>query len=301
MSLEAGILDSENHVCLNKVLYLINDMPIKPRALEFRLSPESANRIKERIDNCELPILKDVSSEESKLLRLGRIAEEASRILSEKNQSTDGCSNEESVRDWLNRKRGKKITIFIALCETVDENWREVFDKSFYVEILKIEQEKIVELFANSIYEIFRSPFDNDKSVFDKYRQQIGQIIGTSEFESRSIKELIEAFVEEFAINGRQIRFQVNSLSNLCPIIELQVEGKNQDDIFSTWRLCDKEPYTYVVEIENWWWKGNIDFKLKFLSNNEELNCHCNVFVPEKGYKWVNVLLDFDAGICNIK
>lgn len=265
------------------------------RPLEFRLSLESANCIKERIQNNDISILENISLPESYLESCGRIANEASRILLSKYQSKDkGCSTEESVKDWLNRKRGKKITVFKALCEAVDEDWRQVVDKSFFTEILNIKQEEITVLFADSIQEYFHPSFGDNTSIFEKYRHQIEEIFGSDKLEIDLFTELVETFINEFAINGRQIKLQVNYFSMLCPLIKVQVRGKNQNDVISTWNSCYDKPYPYTVEIQNWWWKGDININLKTLVNNQEVDYSFDIFVTEKGYKWVDILLDLN-------
>lgn len=273
--------------------------PLKPLELRLWLSEEASTRINERIINGKLSILRDINPEESKLERLGRIVLEANKILQDNEQSIYGCSREQSVTAWLKRE-GKEITVFKALCQAVDENWLEVFDKSIYTEFFIGEHKEIVDFFINSASNLFSFSFE-ESLTFNEYRQQIKELTGFNNFESETIVSLIKTFIKEFAINGRQIRFRVSMSSNPCLITSIRVEGHNQNNILSTWSFDYNKPYPYVVETENWWWHGNVNFQLKILSNNQELSYSCDAFVPQKGYIWTEILLNLDTGICKVQ
>jgi hypothetical protein len=83
-------------------------------------------------------------------------------------------------------------------------------------------------------------------------------------------------------------------------IASIKIEGQNQNNILSTWTYDYNEPYSCLVEIEHWWWKGYVNFQLKVLINNEEYNFSCNAFIPQQGYIWAEVLFDLDANHCEV-
>ncbi|MEA5464921.1 hypothetical protein [Leptothoe sp. PORK10 BA2] len=266
----------------------------KPRPLGFRLSLEASERIKKRIETGDLTILKDISISISKLERLGFIANEAIKILEENEQSTEGCSDEDAVKFWLNRKHSKELSVFKALCQAVDENWIEVFDRSLYAEILIGEQQKTLEAFMGSFFHIFVASHQEKKQIIARYRQFIEPMLGFNKVDLNTVEILIDTFLEEFALNGRQIRFSAKSSSALCPITSIEIKGGNQRDKLENWSFSYAKPYPDVVETNNWWWKGNISINFQAIHKNQRDSKFFEVFIPHRGYKWIEILFDFD-------
>ncbi|MBD2076972.1 hypothetical protein H6F86_24415 [Phormidium sp. FACHB-592] len=273
----------------------------QPRPLSFRLSPEAAERINKRINLGELNIFQNVSTDTSKLDRLWRIADEAMRILQEDGQSIEGCSSDEAVRYWLDRRTSKELSVFKALCRAVDENWIEVFDRCLYAEILIGEQKKALENFIGSFFNAFISSPDEKMLIPPKYDQFVEKILGSDQIDLDTLTSLIDTFIKEFALNGRKIRFQVISSSEACSISSIEIRGKNQKDKIETWNFRYTEPFPELVETEDWWWKGNISIQFEAINKGHKLSESCEVFISERGYIWAEILFDFDRGICTVK
>ena len=64
--------------------------------------------------------------------------------------------------------------------------------------------------------------------------------------------DLLEDFLKEFAMNGRQVRFKSFSSSKPCPISFIEVIGKNQNNALETWNHYFEEPFPYLVETKDW-------------------------------------------------
>jgi hypothetical protein len=277
-------------------------MPSKrsqPRPLEFRLSLEAAERINQRIQRCQLPILQTVSHKESKLKRLGLIANAAIQILEAEGYAIEGCSDEAAVSRWLNRERGKELTVFKALCQAVDENWVEAFDRQLYKDILVGEQSKTLETFTGSFFSLFVSSEQNE-FVLSKYQPLIEQVIGSPQ-SSETITTLFETFLQEFAFNGRQIRFRATSTAKPCPITAIEIVGRNQNGILETWSDHFTEPYPNAVEVVHWWWKGEVTIQFQVLKGNQVINKTCRVLILSRGYIWADVFYDCDRDLCHVK
>ncbi len=276
-------------------------MPSRPRPLEFRLSLEASRRIKKRIDLCELTVLKNTSLWESKTARRGRIVNEAMRILEENGQSTVGCASDKVVEAWVNRERSKEVTVFKALCQAVDENWLEVFDRNVYTEVLVGEQKRSLENFMSSFFSVLTCSSEEKEAVLPKYLKAAEQIIGSDHVESETITGLIDTFFKEFALNGRKIRFRASTSSNPCFITSIKITGRNQKNDLETWSYRYSSPYPQIVETEDWWWKGAIDIQFQVLRDEQSLNGSCQVVVPEKGYMWVDISLNIDNSQCDVR
>ena len=273
----------------------------KPRSLSFRLSPEAAERINKRINLGKLTIFQNVSTDMSKLDRLWRIADEAMRILQDNEQSVEGCSSDEAVRYWLDRKTSKERSVFKALCQAVDENWVEVFDRCLYEEILLGEQKRSFENFMGSFFNAFISSPNEKTLILSKYGQFVEQILGSDQIDLDAVTSLIDTFIKEFALNGRKIRFQATSSSIDCSITFIEIRGKNQKDKMETWNFRYTEPFPDLVATEDWWWKGNISIQFEAIKGDTKVSELCEVFISDRGYIWAEVVFDFESGICIVR
>jgi hypothetical protein len=273
----------------------------KPRPLSFRLSSEAAERINKRINLGELTIFQNVSNDTNKLDRLWRIADEAMRTLQENGQSVEGCSSDEAVRYWLDRRTSKELSVFKALCQAVDENWIEVFDRCLYEEVLLGEQKRSLENFMGSFFNAFISSPDEKMLILSKYGQFVEQILGSDQIDLDTVTALIDTFIKEFALNGRKIRFQALISSMACSITSIEIRGRNQKEKLETWSVRYSEPFPQLVETEDWWWKGNINIQFEAINEDRKFSKSCEVVVPERGYIWAEILLDVESGICTVK
>ena len=278
-------------------------MPSKrsqPRSLEFRLSLEASERINQRLQLCQLPILQNVSLKESKLKRLGQIANEAIRILEADGHPIEGCSDEAAVSAWLNRERGKELTVFKALCQAVDEDWIQAFDRQLYTEILLGEQKKSLGTFMDSFFNVFVSASEEKEVILSRYRKPIEQIVGSTQ-EPETITAIIDTFLKEFAFNGRQIRFRATFSSSPCQIIAIEIVGRNQNNNLQSWSDRFAKPYPYTVEVEHWWWKGDVNIQFQILKDDQVVNDACRVSVLSRGYIWADVSYELNSGECNVR
>lgn len=272
----------------------------KPRPLSFRLSSEAAERINKRINRGELTIFQNFSGDTNKLGRLWLIADEAMRILQENGQSVEGCSSDESVRYWLDRRTSKELSVFKALCQAVDEEWIEVFDRCLYEEVLLAEQKRSLENFMGSFFNAFISSPDEKMLVFSKYGQFVEQILGSDQIDLDTVTALIDIFIKEFALNGRKIRFQALISSMACSIIFIEIRGRNQKEKMETWSFRYSEPFPKLVETEDWWWKGNISIQFEAINEGRKFSRSCEVVVSERGYIWAEIVIDIESGMCTV-
>jgi hypothetical protein len=275
-------------------------MPSDPRHLEFRLSEEASQRINGRIDRGELAVLWDISQHESKEKRIGLILNEAQRLLESRDLPLKGCNEEKSVREWLSGKRGKGIEVFKALCQAVDENWREVFDRSLYNEVLVGERQKLFGVIVSRFFGIDLSSQEVSSTVPGKFLESLEQILGSEQIAPETLAELLETVIKEYALDGRQIRLRVLDRSLPCCVASIEIVGHNQKGSLETWRQCYEEPYPAIVETSGWWWKGDVSIRLQGVRNGKPFASSCETFVPHKGYVWAEVSLDVVSGECKI-
>lgn len=279
---------------------MVSKKSSNPRPIELRLSPDAAQRINRNINLCNLKILQNIDHKESKIQRIGRIAIEAESILAKMGEPIGGCS-EESIEDWLNLKRGKSFVLFQALCQAIDEDWFNVFDRNLLSEILSSEQRRAINTFMDNFFDVFTSSPEETSRVLARYRQPIEKIIGSSQIEPQIITDLIEIFLQEFAFNGRQVRFRVSSYSESPSIASIEITGNNQENNLEIWSFYYAEPYLSTVETKDWWWKGDINIQFQLLRGKELCNYSCKIFIPPKGYLWADIVFDLDTGICEVQ
>jgi hypothetical protein len=271
------------------------------RKLEFKLSAEASIRIKHRIKCGDITILQSFPDSESTLKKRGLIVNEATRILSLDGISGEGCSDENAVKIWLNRERGKELAVFRALCLSVDENWLEVFDRSPYEDILIGERKKSLDIFLTGLLDVFIPPSPDNMDAIVNHRDAIEQIINSDQIDSETITLLIDNLLKDFAYNGRQIRFRASIISKTCAIKSIKIEGKNQNDEVRIWSQEYSEPYPLIIETRNWWWKDLINIEFKILDNQKEISGYCQALVTKKGYIWTDILYDFSSDKCHVK
>jgi hypothetical protein len=260
----------------------------------FHLSSEASKRIKDRLKNGQILI-------ESYPATQQKIAEKAKAILNAREEYPPGCSDARDVHFWLNRKHGKEFLVFKTLCEVVEEDWIEVFDRSRFTDLLVGEQRKLLDSFLNLLFDEFSSSSEEIRSFRSRYNLQIEEILSSNQVENEKIKALISIFFEEYAHNGRQIRFTVVSSSISYNIISFKIKGKNQNDKLESWEIQYKEPYPEIVSIENWWWKGEVDIEFEFLNGNKKISHSCQAVISQKGYIWADVSFDIESNTCDIK
>lgn len=264
------------------------------RPLEFRLSEKASDRIKARIKMGEISILQGFSKSINTLERRGFILNRAIDILEKNGKTTKGCSNEKAIDEWLNRKRGKEFCVFAALCQAVDENWIEVYDRSAYGEILVEEKKKSLDFFIDSLLNLFTAPGDDDSQVVLKYLEPVKQVLISDEIDSKTITELIDNLLKEFAFDGRQIRLRVSLDSRFCDIVAVEIQGKNQNNDAVIWKYEYEELFPCVIETEKWWWKGDVTIDCQIIIEGERVMKSFKTSIPQKGYIWANILFDIE-------
>jgi hypothetical protein len=263
-------------------------------SIRFHLSSEASKRIRNRLKNDQILINSCPATEE-------KIATEAQSILNTKGKFPDGCSDGRAVNIWLNRKNGKEFLVFKTLCDIVGEDWLEVFDRSRFTDLLVGEQRKLLDSFLNLLFNEFTSSSEEIRSFRYRYNSQIEEILSSNQIENEKITNIISIFFREYAHNGRQISFTVTSSQISYSIISFEIKGKNQNDKLESRRFQYKKPYTKIIEIENWWWKGEVDIKFEFLNENKKISRSCKAIISQRGYIWADVTFDIESNICSVK
>jgi hypothetical protein len=267
----------------------------------FRLTPEASKRIEERIKNGTLKILQELNININNLDRTDRlveIAERAKVILQKKGKSTTGCSDYTSVDRWL--KRGQKeFSVFIVLCEVTDENWLNAFERNdAFQAIMTQERRKSFITLIDSLSNTFIDFGEGANYIVSKHIDSVRDIIGSDELEEEKIKELVKLLLNDFAMNGRQIRLKLENLQEECQISLIKITGENQNNKLETWTSNDISSKEHIIEVANWWWKGKIDIQLHaLLDGREKVHFSGEVFISEKGYVWADIIFDFKKGI----
>lgn len=98
----------------------------------------------------------------------------------------------------------------------------------------------------------------------------------------------------ESAYNGRQIRLKANISSIPCQLVSISIRGKNQNNDEVSWEKSYEKPYPTIALTKDWWWKGNVNIKIKCLNEGQQFERSFTVYIPTKGNVWANVTYDID-------
>lgn len=151
-----------------------------------------------------------------------------------------------------------------------------------------------MDFFINSLLNLFIAPGDDDSQVVLKYLEPVKQILISDEIDSKTITELIDNLLKEFAFDGRQIRLRVSLDSRFCDIVAVKIQGKNQNNDAVIWKHEYEELFPCVIETEKWWWKGDVTIDCQIIIGGERVMKSFKTSVPQKGYIWANILFDIE-------
>ena len=98
----------------------------------------------------------------------------------------------------------------------------------------------------------------------------------------------------ESAYNGRQIRLKANISSIPCQLVSISIRGKNQNNDEVYWEKSYEKPYPTIALTKDWWWKGNVNIKIKCLNEGQQFERSFTAYIPAKGNVWANVTYDID-------
>ena len=268
--------------------------------LRFKLSLEAAERIRERIKNRQIPLLEKGSGGALSSC-WDDIADEAVSNLEKDGLPTKGCSGGKNVQNWLSRKVGKQLFVFQALCKAVDEDWFDSFDRSPFEELLKEERQRARQSFVDSFLSLFSLSSVAKEYTITQYKEIIDTVLVDRKVAQDDVEEWVEVFLKEFAVNGRQIRFQLNSPPKSYSLISVRIEGLNQLGHSTVWKTDKIKHPAISVITTGWWWKGNVKIAFQYrLGTGEVISGCCESYITAQGYVEALVSFDYDSGECYV-
>lgn len=260
--------------------------------LGFKLTPEAARRIKERIEECDLQILRDYKNL-GKEDRIYAILGAAQAILLKKGESIGDCTKIATVKSWLNRSRFKNLHVFEALCEAVEESWSDVFDRNdVYKKLMAVDRKELLKDLTDSLLTEFICSDQEKNYIKTQHLELFREISGGERVEAEQLTELIRVLLKDFARNGRQLRFSIDGCSDLYKITLIKFTGKNQNEKLETWSCEYSKPSSNLIELDNWWWKGDVDIEFQALKGRKKISYSGTVSIPQQGYIWADIIFN---------
>jgi hypothetical protein len=155
--------------------------------------------------------------------------------------------------------------------------------------LLQEDRKRLMGNFIDNLLNRFTSSEEEKAAIKLKHTLFIKAMTVDDQIDSVKIAEFIELVMNDFAMNGRQIRLKIEDPSESYRFVSVEISGLNQNGEISTWNRSYNKPFPHVIETDNWWWKESISIEFKATNGMKSMVYSGSFFIPQRGSIWAYV------------